>query len=202
VKYFTPGVSWMEFTDEGVNADGTYTTTEVSSATTYRARLGGSDTPGVADLTVPAEPGTYRLVTTATRPSVLSPAVRSEWTLTTGHTENGVRTPLDLLDLGFVLPLDGHNKASVGKKLTGTVTVRHQPGPAGTSPVRAVSVDVSYDNGKTCHRATVKETGHGTWSVSIPKGGRPGGFATLRASAVDKAGNRVQQTITRAYGLR
>ncbi|SOF02265.1 Subtilase family protein [Streptomyces sp. OV198] len=281
VKYFTPGVSWMEFTDEGVNADGTYTTSEVSSATTYRARqrtrsawssapfgprlpqaptsrqdgkpvpvvyrdgdrlvthvpvfnsanplhttaptvdenfanlehgttelfesgkkVGGSDTPGVADLTVPAEPGTYRLVTTGTRPSILSPAVRSEWTFTTGHTEDGVRTPLDLLDLGFVLPLDGYNKASAGKKLTGTVTVRHQPGSAGTSPVRAVRVDVSYDDGKSWRHATIKDTGHGTWSVSLPKGGRPGGFATLRASAVDKAGSRVRQTITRAYGLR
>jgi hypothetical protein len=136
------------------------------------------------------------------RPSVLSPAVTSEWTFTTGHTEDGVRAPLDLLDLGFVLPLDGYDKAPAGKKLTGTVTVRHQPGSAGTSPVRAVRVDVSYDNGKSWRHATTKDTSHGTWSVSIPKGGRPGGFATLRASAVDKAGNRVQQTITRAYGLR
>ncbi|WP_329375065.1 hypothetical protein [Streptomyces sp. NBC_01483] len=268
VKYFTPGVSWTEVTDEGVNADWTYTTTEVSSATTYRAgqrttsvwgsapfgprlpqaltsqqdgkplpvayrdgdhlvtrlplfnsadplhtteptidsgssanlehgttelfqgdrKVDSSDIPGVADFTVPAEPGTYRLVTTGTRPSVLSSAVRSAWTFTTGHTESGVRTPLDLLDLGFVLPLDGYDKAPAGKKLTGTVTVRHQPDSAGTSPVRAVRVDVSYDDGKSWRHATTKDTGHGTWSVSIPKGGRRGGFATLRASAVDKAG--------------
>lgn len=167
-----------------------------------RTKLDGNDTPGVGAFDLPSAADTYRLVVTGTRPSVLSTKVRSEWTFTTGHTDDAARTPLDLLDLGFVLPLDGNNTAPAGKEFTGSVTVRHQPGAHGTSPVRKVAVDVSYDNGRSWRQAVVKAAGNGHWSVVIPAGGHPGGHVALRASAVDKAGDRVRQTVTRAYGLR
>ncbi|MFF4796290.1 hypothetical protein ACFY2M_43170 [Streptomyces sp. NPDC001276] len=129
--------------------------------------------------------------------------MRSEWTFTTGHTEDAVRTPVDLLDLGFGLPLDLNNTAPAGRSLTGSLTVRHQPGGAsGTSPVRKVTVDVSYDDGRTWSPAEAKLVGKGRRSLVIPAGGHPSGHVALRASAVDKAGDCVRQTVTRAYGLR
>ncbi|MDX2815704.1 S8 family serine peptidase [Streptomyces sp. PA03-5A] len=161
-----------------------------------------SDAPGVADFAVPAETGTYRLVSTASRRSVLSPKVTSEWTFTTGHTDDAVRTPLSMFDLGFVLPLDGHNATPAGTALTGKVTVRSQPGAPATTRVRSARVEVSYDNGRTWQKATTKRAASGTWTVTVPGGGHAGGYADLRASAVDNAGNRVKQTITRAYILR
>ncbi|MFB7493435.1 S8 family serine peptidase [Streptomyces sp. NPDC056161] len=164
--------------------------------------VAANDTPGVADFALPAATDTYRLVVTGTRPAALSTEVRSEWTFTTGHTADGTPAPLDLLDLGFALPLDGHNAAVAGTKVTGTVTVRHQPGTTGTSPVRAVGVDVSYDDGRSWRPAAVQAAGDGSWSLVIPAGGRAGDRATLRASAVDGAGNQVRMTLTRAYGLR
>ena len=119
-----------------------------------------------------------------------------------GFTDGAVRTPLDLLDLGFVLPLDRNDTARAGRRLTGSVTVRHQPGASGTSPVREVTVDVSYDDGKSWRRAVARAAGDDRWTLVIPAGGRPGGHVTLRANAVDRAGDRVRQTVTRAYGLR
>ncbi|CAM5293067.1 MULTISPECIES: S8 family serine peptidase [Streptomyces] len=165
-------------------------------------KVDGNGTPGAGTFDLPSAAGTYRLVVRATRPSALSPKVRSEWTFTTGRTEDSVRTPVDLLDLGFALPLDGHNTAPAGKEFTGSVTVRHQPGASGTSPVRKVTVDVSYDDGRTWSPAAVTSAGRGHWSLVIPAGGQPGGHVSLRASAVDRAGDRVRQTVTRAYGLR
>lgn len=164
--------------------------------------LDSSDTPGVADVTVPAGSGTYRLVSTASRQSVLSSKVTSEWTFTSGHTDDAIRTPLSLLDLGFVLPLDGANSAPARAALTGTATVRSQPGAAATAKARSLSAEVSYDNGETWHQAKTERAGSGAWKITVPGGGHAGGYAMLRASAVDAAGNRVKQTITRAYALR
>lgn len=161
-----------------------------------------SDTPGVIDFTLPPEDGTYRLRATATRPSVLSPKVKSEWTFTTGHTDDGTRTPLQLLDLGFVLPLSRFNSAPAQTALSGAVTVRPQPGAAMSAQARSITVEVSYDNGRTWNQAATERTGSDTWKVVLPGGGHTGGYATLRASAVDAVGNRVKQTLTRAYRLR
>ncbi|WP_217145127.1 hypothetical protein [Streptomyces sp. AC627_RSS907] len=132
----------------------------------------------------------------------LSTKVRSEWTFTSARTTGTGRTPLGLLDLGFTLPLDLGNSAPAGKVLNGSVTARHQPGSSSTSPVRKVSVDVSYDDGATWNAVVAAPVANGRWSLAIPAGGRPGGHVTLRATAVDAAGDRVRQSVTRAYGLR
>ncbi|GGM22415.1 peptidase [Streptomyces fumigatiscleroticus] len=174
-------------------------TTELFRGTT---KVGTNGTPGVGAFGLPAAEGTYRLVVTGTRPSALSTRVRSEWTFTTGRTDDAVRAPLDLLDLGFALPLDESDTAPAGAPFTGSVTVGHQPGASGTSPVGNVTVDVSYDDGRSWQRAVVEAAGEGRWSLAIPAGGHPGGHVSLRASAVDEAGDRVRQTVIRAYGLR
>ncbi|MEV7077918.1 S8 family peptidase [Streptomyces sp. NPDC093516] len=188
----TPG------TDEtGLGTD--HGTTELFQGST---KVGSNGTPGVGAFTLPAAPGTYRLVVTGNRSSVLSTKVRSEWTFTSGPTEGTVPTASDLLDLGLDLPLDENTTAPAGRPLTGSVTVRHQPGASGTSPVRKVTVDVSYDEGVTWSPASVKTAGEGVWTLVIPAGGRSGGYVTLRASAAVTAGDMVRQTVTRAYGLR
>ncbi|MGV9914531.1 S8 family serine peptidase [Streptomyces tendae] len=165
-------------------------------------KVAESKTPGLLRSDLPAARGTYRLVVTARRPSELSPEVRSEWTFSTGRTEADGRTPLDLLDLGFTLPLDLDNSARAGRTLTGSLTVRHQSGSTGTAPVRKVTVDVSYDDGATWRRATVRDTGHGRWSLIVPAGGSPKGHVSLKTTAVSTAGDRLSQTVTRAYRLR
>ncbi|HVV23140.1 MAG TPA: S8 family peptidase [Pseudonocardiaceae bacterium] len=164
-----------------------------------RSKVDGSDEPGTAGFTLPAATGTYRLVVDGTRPTALSPHVHAEWTFRSSHTDPAVRTASALLDLGFTLPLDGSDSAAAGAPLTGTVTVTGQGGAA----LRAdrVSVDVSYDDGRTWHRASVTAS-RGQWRVTIPAGGTAGGYATLRASAGGPGGNAVTETITRAYGLR
>jgi subtilisin family serine protease len=162
------------------------------------------DVAGLGTFDLPPGRGTFRVVADASRPAsmvqepALSTRTRAEWTF---HAPRGTedRVALPLLDVRFALPLDDHNRAAVGA-LTGGLRVATQPG-AKSSPVRSVTVDVSYDDGATWRHATVTRAGTG-WQVRVPGGGAAGGYASLRASATDSAGNAVTETVIRAYALR
>jgi hypothetical protein len=74
------------------------------------------------------------------------------------------------------------------------VTVQAQPGSAaGTS--RDLVVEVSYDDGATWSRVPVHGGG------AILRHPAAGGFASLRATSTDTAGNTVEQTVIRAYRI-
>jgi hypothetical protein len=77
------------------------------------------------------------------------------------------------------------------------VPVRVEPAPGeDTGEVTSPTVEVSFDDGETWRRAPVL-TGHVfRWH---PRGE---GFVSLRATATDTAGNTVEQTAIRAYGIR
>jgi hypothetical protein len=71
---------------------------------------------------------------------------------------------------------------------------------AGYGTVTAVAVEASLDDGKIWRPAKVSGSGpNRTVLVDHPAAG--GGFVSLRASAADSAGNRVEQTVMRAYAI-
>jgi subtilisin family serine protease len=162
------------------------------------------DLGGIGTFDLPPGPGTFTVVATADRSSaeLLEPALstrtRAEWTF---HAEAGTRerAALPFLDIRWSLPLDDHNRAEAGT-LSGGLTVATQPG-ARASRTTSVTVEVSYDDGNTWHPATVTRTGTNL-GVTIPAGGTPGGYASLRATAADEAGGTVTETVIRAYALR
>jgi hypothetical protein len=161
------------------------------------------DIAGLGTFDLPAGGGRFQVIADASRTleqvPALSPRTRAEWTFSAprGTAE---RVALPLLDVRFALPLDDHNRAAARSEVRGGLTVVSQPGSRG-GKVRSVRVEVSYDEGQTWQRVQVDRTGDG-WQVRIPRGGAPGGFASLRASATDNAGNAVTETVTRAYALR
>jgi hypothetical protein len=177
-------------------------TTVVSQDGRELGRCG--DIAGLGTFDLPAGRGTFRVVADASRPAsltqepALSTRTKAEWTF---HAPRGTgdRVALPFLDVRFALPLDDHNRAAAGG-LTGGLTVATQPG-AKASPVGSVTVDVSYDDGVTWRHATVTRKGTG-WQVRIPAGGAAGGYASLRATATDNAGNAVTETVIRGYALR
>lgn len=162
------------------------------------------DIAGLGTFTLPAGPGTYTVVADASRPAseVLEPALstrtKAEWTFRTG-AGTAERVALPFLDVRWALPLDDHNRAATGT-LRGGLTVATQPG-AKASKVRSVTVEVSYDEGTTWRKVAVTPKGD-RFDVRIPAGGTAGGYASLRASATDGAGNKVTETVVRAYALR
>jgi hypothetical protein len=153
---------------------------------------------------LPSGQGVYTVSADATRPAsefqepALSTRTSTKWTVHIGPG-TAARTALPFLDVRWSLPLDDHNRAATGP-LRGGLTVATQPG-AKASPIRSVTVEVSYDEGATWQRVTVSRDGD-RFGVRIPAGGTAGGYASLRATATDTAGNVVTETITRAYALR
>ncbi|HEX2132995.1 MAG TPA: S8 family serine peptidase [Actinophytocola sp.] len=158
------------------------------------------DEAGLGTFDLPAGPGRFQVIASAGRPAslLLEPALstrtRAVWSFRArGGTDDRVALPF--LDVRFALPLDDHNRASAGEPVRGRVTVAHQPGSR-ASRIRDVIVEVSYDDGRTWRRATVDGQ-----RVEIPAGGEAGGYASLRATATDRHGNAVTETVIRAYAL-
>ncbi|MEV4312151.1 S8 family peptidase [Actinocrispum sp. NPDC049592] len=180
------------FSDGAGNAG--FSATTSASTKLYRddELLGQTSDAGVGRFVLPAGPAKYRITTEATRTGhTQATKVSGTWTFT-GDRSTGVRQhPVSAVR--FTPALD--DNGSVRKGLFALpVSVENQPGT--TSKQRLRSVQVSYDQGATwltapviggyallCHPANAK-------SVS------------LRATAADRAGNSVDQTIIDAYSLR
>ena len=99
----------------------------------------------------------------------------------------------------FAPRLDAHNAAPAGRSFQIPVTVRRQPGAPGAS-VRSLTVDVSYDDGKTWQKAPLRRDGGG-WVASV-RHPAAAGFVSLRASSTDTSGNTVTHTVVHAYRLK
>ncbi|MGV9349877.1 hypothetical protein ACWDSD_34885 [Streptomyces spiralis] len=102
---------------------------------------------------------------------------------------------------------DPHNSAPFAKPFPLEVTAAAETvlGPAADAPpVRTLTAEVSYDDGAHWSSAPVTEDGTGRWTVTPvhPEKDNGTGFVSLRLRADDGAGNAVDQTVIRAYGLR
>ncbi|MFS1301878.1 hypothetical protein [Streptosporangium longisporum] len=179
---------------DGAGHSGTARTTGARVAL-YRDGDLITERPGLgAKFTVPAEAARYRLVVEAERgaPATLSTRLSVAWTFRSEEAEGTVPLPVSVVR--FSPPLDARNTAPGGVPYRVPVTVQAQPGSAaGTS--RDLVVEVSYDDGATWSRAPV----HGGGAVL--RHPAAGGFASLRATSTDTAGNTVEQTVIRAYRI-
>jgi hypothetical protein len=146
---------------------------------------------------VPSADGEYRLSLDAERwvtQTALSTQVRTTWGF---RSAQGNSAALPLLQVGYRVPLDIRNSAPAGIPLPVGLSATRQA-ESGKAELRDLKAWVSYDDGATWTQA---KTGPGGLAV-IPRGGKPGGFASLRVTATDTRGNSVDQTVIRAYLLR
>jgi subtilisin family serine protease len=147
---------------------------------------------------VPAEDAEYRAVVTTTRPAdvfTVSTAVSAEWTFRSAFVGEDV-TPVPVSALRFTPTLDNDNSAKAGRPFLIPLSLQHN-GTGATSRPRTLSVDVSYDEGKTWKKAPtllnlVAVVQHPTGADSV----------SLRATATGRDGSQVTETIIRAYTLR
>jgi hypothetical protein len=141
----------------------------------------------------------YRLVVDNDRGAWVNPYsthTLTEWNFTSEATGADAAVSLPLIQLDYGLDTDKAGRADRHAKLT--VTASHLPGT--TAAIGKPSLEVSYDDGKTWHRSELSRSGDG-WRTNL-SAPRSAGFATLRVTARDSAGNTVSQTIDRAFGLR
>ncbi|MFE0632186.1 S8 family serine peptidase [Streptomyces sp. NPDC058864] len=147
------------------------------------------------------DPQPYRIVLEGKRSlpdRPYSTRTRTEWGFTSGTTDYTTLTPLPLLQLDYAVASDLSGKAT---RRTGlTVTASHLKGAAGAGAIRTVTLEVSYDDGATWRKATLRQSGSG-WKAQLDAPSRAR-FASLRTTARDSKGNSVNQTLIRAFGLK
>ena len=156
---------------------------------------------------VPAGPATFRLELDSSRSEPwwrYSTAISSAWTFGStgeGTPEEPERLPLLLVDYD-VPQADLAHQVRVGRPVTLGLGVRHQHGSEAAG-VAAVTLDLSYDDGATWTSVPVKPGSSGRFTARVVHpASAAGGAVTLRVDVRDRDGNRLQQTVTRAYGLR
>ncbi|OLF10309.1 hypothetical protein BLA60_17465 [Actinophytocola xinjiangensis] len=149
------------------------------------------------------DPATYRLeLSTARTTPEWEFATRTEtaWTFQSRRGADGALLPLPQVD--YQVDADLANQLRAGSWTTIGLTTRHQDGLNGPR-TRSVSAWVSYDDGETWTKVWVLGWGSRyTATFMHPPRSRTNGFVTLRVLAQDTAGNAIDQTVVRAYGLR
>ncbi|GAA2606558.1 S8 family serine peptidase [Actinomadura fulvescens] len=167
--------------------------------------LGSSDSDLVAVMTPPGR-GTYSVRSTATREvSWTGLGTRSEalWTFPYTPVAKAMEEP-PLYSLRATGPFDLNNRAPSGPfRLTVQVVDTRQDKQTHPLPtLRTLTVEVSYDDGKTWHDAKVTADGANRWQARLVHPATHEGHVSLRLRASDGADASAEQTVLRAYGLR
>ena len=140
----------------------------------------------------------YRLVAENTRgtyPNPYSTVTRTEWGFTSGATEEA--SPASLIQLDYGVDTDVTGRAGRHAELTVSPKWSEDSSAGG---IGTPSVEISYDDGKTWRRASVRRTPAG-WATRLDAP-RSAAFVSLRTRADDGSGNTIDQNITRAFGLK
>ena len=174
-----------------------YSSIAAGKITLYRgSAVVGSVEELTGEFQVPPAAADYRLEMSAERsgPATLSTRVSVAWTFRSAHVDGDEVARLPLSTVRFAPRVDSENSAPAGEAATIPVSVVAQPDSAAGAN-RSLAVEVSYDDGATWASAPVVA---GQAAVTHPAGD---GYVSLRATAVDAAGNTVTQTVIRAYKL-
>jgi hypothetical protein len=149
---------------------------------------------------VPAAVAQYRLETDTTRSGYTDLTTRQHaaWTFHSGHVRSSGRVPLPLFVVRPV-PVLHDNALPAGQRVVIPLDVQYQPG-ATAHPLRTLTTEVSYDDGRTWQPTTVRDH-NGRWTAVVAHPDTTG-YVSLRLSATDTAGVSFNLTVIHAYRLR
>ncbi len=184
------------FGDANGNGGWTYYTTAGGIKVYSDDELIGEYPHYVGFIPVPEEERDYRMTVTASRgaPFDLATTVSAEWTFTSAHAPPNDPEPLDVSVLRYNPKLDDDNAAPAGRRFPVPVALQRNGGAV--ERPRNLAVEVSYDEGATWEAARV------VGSIAMLDHPADATSVSLRASAADREGNTVKQTIIRAYHLK
>ncbi|KUJ38605.1 hypothetical protein ADL25_23615 [Streptomyces sp. NRRL F-5122] len=140
---------------------------------------------------------TYRLVADTEGNADLTPystTTHTEWSFVSGNADDQA-IPLVQLDYGADLDLAGRAKRTSAFSVEPVVVGSGAPEDAVTS----LELEVSYDDGATWRRQSLKEK-KGSWQALLKAPSRAD-YVSIRVTAEQRNGGGVTQTVTRAFGL-
>ncbi len=119
----------------------------------------------------------------------------AEWTFSSAHVDGEDPAEVALSTVRFLPALDAANSAPAGRPFLVPMLLEDETGSYARP--RRLTVEASYDEGTTWHRVPVllnlvAALHHPAHAESV----------SLRASATDRDGNTVSETVIRAYKLR
>ncbi|MCX2954682.1 S8 family serine peptidase [Lentzea sp. NEAU-D7] len=176
------------FTDSNGGEGRVSTGTAKTSLSHNGTKLGESNRPA-AVFDVPAEEGTYRAEMEHSRDAELSKKVSGAWTFKSKHSNEITHLPLTVVR--FLPKLDAQDTAHGRVQLVPLKVEQAQ----NTPKVKRLTVEVSYDDGRTWKQAQVAGD---KVVLHHPKGAKS---ASLRAKTTDAAGNTGEVTIISAYKI-
>jgi hypothetical protein len=180
---------------------GSLVPTDSSRTALYRdgVLVGEFSRSGSGSFAVPPETAGYRLEVADTRSvGELTTRLNAAWTFQSAHPDGAGPVRLPLSAVRFTPVLDADNAAPAGRPFDLPVTVEGQPGAPSARTTR-LTVEISYDDGATWSKASLRAAAVG-WTATV-RHPATAGFASLRATAVDAAGNTVTETVIHAYRL-
>jgi len=165
--------------------------------------LMSSDQPGTfgkdATATLSPGPATYRLSVRAHRDVAFSQYAtdqRIDWRFSSRHVATQQNLPL--LAVRYQTTVDSYGRTRAGRPCTVNIWLEANSATQQPSATTA-AVWASYDDGKTWQRIQVVTANGQTRATLAPP--RSAKFVSLRGTAHDQAGNSVDQTVIRAFGL-
>ncbi|WP_308258324.1 S8 family serine peptidase [Saccharothrix obliqua] len=173
--------------------------TESARTTLYRDGVKVGEFPSPANGVFRVDPGAARFkIETDAVPvagsTSLSTRIGGSWTFRSDTAPGEEIKPLPLTVVQFRPELDEAGNAPANRVLRVPLDVRQQQG-ADSGRVRDLTVEVSFDDGKTWTKAAV----HG--KTALVRNGAAG-FASLRVKGSDGKGNAFEQTVIRAYRVK
>lgn len=148
-----------------------------------------------------AESTEYRLVSDASRDSErwsTSVSTHTEWTIWTKKQEE-FHTFLPMISLDYLVDTDMNGIAVGGDRIKLGLLPSQIDYASDNGIIDGATLEVSFDEGKKWEEVQLTQKGDG-WEAEISNSA-PGKYASLRASAWDDLGNKIEQTIIKAFGL-
>ncbi|MEV4754735.1 S8 family serine peptidase [Micromonospora sp. NPDC049559] len=169
--------------------------------------LVGRTTGNAAQFTVPGGTARYRLTLDVSRDRfdgqpwwTTSTATSTTWSFRSGRPRGDAPAVLPLPQLGYEIDTDLANTVRADRPYRLVLRPGYQPGATGPGRF-TVDVAVSYDDGRRWVGARV-DGARGDAVATLPAAPAGAQFATIRVTAQDRDGNRIEQTITRAWRVR
>ncbi|MGM0836608.1 MAG: S8 family serine peptidase [Bacillota bacterium] len=212
--FWTPKRSgnWLQFNvpawaDSGTGHTGAENFPPKQTLKLYQGSTLVKEQQNVQDLNIfnnfPAENTKYRLVSDASRDAerwATSVSTHTEWTFWSKQQEE-YNTDLPLISLDYKVETDMNGNAFAGHTTKLGLTAAQIAGAPGNGKIDGASLEVSFNEGKSWKKVKLVREGDG-WTTDIKNPSKSGTFVSLRASAWDDAGNRIDQEVIKAYGLR
>ncbi|MFJ7936082.1 S8 family serine peptidase [Sporosarcina sp. NPDC096371] len=144
----------------------------------------------------------FRLVSDASRDAerwTTSTSTHTEWTFWSQRQEE-FHTFLPMVSLDYSVDTDMNGNTVAGDTIKLGLSASQIDYASGNGEIAGASLEVSFNEGDSWEKVELVQKGEG-WTADIKNPKKSGSFVSLKASAWDDEGNRIDQEVIKAFGV-